>query len=401
MGLDFAQCYIDDIIVYSNTIEEHQRHLQVVFECLRAHGLKLHPGKCRFFHDQIEYLGHTIYPGGLGVQQAKVEAIARIPRPIDVSRVRAFMGLANFYRRYVKGFSAIAKPLTKLTKVDQEWQWEDEQERAFQELKDRLSSAPILRRPIRGRPFQLHTDWSMLGLGAVLTQMDDEGREFVVAYASRSNNTTEAKYSSYEGECLAVVWAVAHFRCYLFGNPFTIITDQQPLKCLMESDKLTGKLARWELILQEYDFDVVHRLGTANLDADGLSRNPSTSQQDATGARWHDEVDEEMVPGWHASAFLSILVPHTDIEGYSATPRSVASDVDPTNLEISDEVTSRRDIHDDALVLEYLRIGGISSTIGTKERDRILQRAKRFRWEKGLVLRVWEEGQVCVIPHPS
>ena len=203
--------------------------------------------------------------------------------------------------------------------------------------------------------------------------MDDEGREFVVAYASRSNNTAEAKYSSYEGECLAVVWAVAHFRCYLFGNPFTIITDHQPLKWLMESDKLTGKLARWALILQEYDFDVVHRLGTANLDVDGLSRNPSTSQQDAIGARWHDEVDEEMVPGWHASAFLSILVPHVDIEGYSAMPRSVASDGDPTDPEISDEVTSRRDIHDDALVLEYLRIGGISSTIGTKERDRILQ----------------------------
>ena len=210
-GLDFARCYIDDIIVYSSIVEEHQRHLQQVFERLREHGLKLHPGKCKFFHDQIEYLGHTIYPGGLGVQQTKVEAIAQIPRPTDVSRVRAFLGLANFYRRYAKGFSAIAKPLTMLTRLDQVWIWDDDQERAFQKLKEVLSSAPILRRPIRGRPFRLHTDWSMLGLGAVLTQYDDEGREFVVAYASRSNNTAESRYGSYEGECLAVVWAVAHF----------------------------------------------------------------------------------------------------------------------------------------------------------------------------------------------
>ncbi len=122
------------------------------------------------------------------------------------------------------------------------------------ELKAKLVAAPILRRPIKGRPFQLHTDWSMLGLGAVLTQCHDERKEFVVAYASRSNNATKSRYSSYEGECLATVWAIAHFRCYLFGTQFTLVTDHQPLKWLMESDKLTGKLARWALILQEYDF---------------------------------------------------------------------------------------------------------------------------------------------------
>ncbi len=183
------------------------------------------------------------------MQQAKVEAIARIPRPTDVSRVRAFMGLTNYYRKYVKGFSAMAKPLNMLLKLDQEWQWGDEQERAFVELKARLVAAPILRRPIRGRPFQLHTDWNMLGLGVVLTQCDDEGKEFVVAYASRSNNAAELRYSSYEGECLVAMWVVAHFRCYLFGTQFTLVTDHQPLKWLMESDKLTRKLARWALIL--------------------------------------------------------------------------------------------------------------------------------------------------------
>ncbi len=112
------------------------------------------------------------------------------------------------------------------------------------ELKARLVATPILRRPIRGRPFQLHTDWSMLGLGVVLTQCDDEGKEFVVAYASRPNNATDSYYNSYKGECLATVWAIAHFRCYLFSTQFTLVTDHWPLKWLMESDKLTGKLAR-------------------------------------------------------------------------------------------------------------------------------------------------------------
>jgi hypothetical protein len=119
--LNFVQCYIDDIVVYSDTMEEHQIHLQIVFERLKTHGLRLHPRKCKFFQENVEYLGHVIYLGGLGVQQIKVEAIARIPRPMDVSRVRAFMGLANYYCRYVKSFSAMAKPLNMLLKLDQEW----------------------------------------------------------------------------------------------------------------------------------------------------------------------------------------------------------------------------------------------------------------------------------------
>jgi hypothetical protein len=145
------------------------------------------------------------------------------------------------------------------------------------ELKARLVAAPILKRPIRGCPFQLHIDWSMLRLGAVLTQCDDERKEFVVAYSNRLKNVAESRYSSYEGECLTTVWVVAHFKCYMFGTQFTLVTDHQPLKWLMESDKLMGKLARWALILQECDFQVVHKHGVANLDANGLSRNPCTN----------------------------------------------------------------------------------------------------------------------------
>ena len=131
--------------------------------------------------------------------------------------------MANYYRRFVKNFSLIAKPLTILTGKDQPWTWGREQEQAFATLKLKLGSAPILRRPDASRPFQLHTDWSAVGLGAVLTQKDDEGREYVVAFASRSNNNAESNYSSYEGEALAAVWAIAHFRPYLYGQRFTLV----------------------------------------------------------------------------------------------------------------------------------------------------------------------------------
>jgi hypothetical protein len=157
-GLEFVKCYIDDIVVFSTSQKKHRAHLIEVFARLRLHGLKLHPGKCRFYYDRVEYFGHMIYPGGLGVVASKVEVVMSIPRPIDVSRLRAFLGLCNYYRKFVKTFGAIAKPLTMLTRSDKPWIWGNEQEAAFQQLKERLASASILCRPIAGRTYQLHTD---------------------------------------------------------------------------------------------------------------------------------------------------------------------------------------------------------------------------------------------------
>jgi hypothetical protein len=136
--------------------------------------------------------------------------------------------------------------------------------------------------------------------------MDDFGREYVVAYASRSNNTTEANFSSYEGEALAAVWAILHFHPYLYGHRFTLVTNHQPLRWFMKSDKLIGKLVMWVLLLQEYDFEV-HRVGITDLDADGLSRNPNPSDEDLTGARWHGDCDREAVPSWYAVVYLILL----------------------------------------------------------------------------------------------
>ncbi len=147
-----------------------------------------------------------------------------------------------------------------MLKKDVAWTWSEEAQEAFNTLKEKLLEFPILKRLDFSKVFILHTKWSALGIGVILGQLDEEGKEYVIAYASR-NNKVESNYFSYEGECLVVVWAVIHFKPYLYGTKFTLYTDHEPIKWLMTNDKLTGKLVRWALIFQEYEFKVIHRLG--------------------------------------------------------------------------------------------------------------------------------------------
>ena len=240
------------------------------------------------------------------MQQAKVDTLQKIPAPVDVPKLRVFLGLVIYYRRFVKNFSLIAKPLTILT-CKEPWTWGRKKQQAFETLKHKLGAALVLRRPNVSKSFQLYTDWSSLGLGAVLTHKDDFGREYVVTYILRCNNTVEANHSSYEEETLAAVWTIANFRPYLYGQHFTLVTDHQPLWWLMESDKLTCKLVMWVLLLQEYDFEVVHHSGITNMDADGLSRKSSPSDEDLTLARWYGDCDREAVPGWQAAKCMHVV----------------------------------------------------------------------------------------------
>jgi hypothetical protein len=220
--------------------------------------------------------------------------------------------------------------------------------------------------------------------------MDDDGKEFVIAYVSRSNNNAEAQYSSYEGKCLAAIWAIANFRCYLYGNEFLLVTDHQPLKWLMESDKLTGKLAWLTLMLMEYDFKVVHRAGLVNMDADGLSCNPVPSQADATGARWHVDDREDSLPRWHCSTFFCLLVMHGD-----TTEEATVATVDEDGGE---ESGGAKDIFEDVDMMKYLKEGEVKATWSTKKRDRVLQHAKWFMWERTHLLRLWPDGTKKVVP---
>jgi len=239
--------------------------LEVVAEVLRrleAAGLKCHPKKCRWMQPSVEYLGHNIGQGGISPVEAKVSCIDAMPAPTNVSELRSFLGMANYYRRHILDFSKTARPLNQLLKKEAGWEWGAAQREGWEGLKAALKSAPVLQAPVKGLPYQLATDWSSSGMGAVLSQQRPDGSPGVIAYASKSCNPAEQNYSSYEGEMLAAVWAVRHFRAYLHGNKFELFTDHQPLSWLMGTGDLKGKLARWALLLMEHDFTITYRAGT-------------------------------------------------------------------------------------------------------------------------------------------
>ncbi len=210
--------------------------------------MKTHPKKCEFVITSVVYLGHKILPNGIKPHQTKVIAILEMPNPTDVHILRSFIGLCNYYRIYVQDFSTIAHPLYALLKNDVVWTWNEEAQEAFNTLKEKLSEFPILKRPNFSKVFILHTNQSVLGIGVILGQLDEKGKEYVIVYASR-NNKAKNNYFSYKGECLVVVWAIIHFKPYFYGTKFTLYTDHQPIKWLMTNDKLTGKLTCWALIL--------------------------------------------------------------------------------------------------------------------------------------------------------
>jgi hypothetical protein len=269
--------YLDDIIVFSTDFESHMEDLRQIFGRLRQYRLKIHPEKTTLATSSVIYLGHLCTSEGVLPDPAKLEAVQTIPPPTSVTEVRSFLGLIGYYRRFIHGFSAIAEPLHALLHKDYAWVWTTLQQEAFETLRDRLLTAPILNRPDYDRDFILQIDWSGIAFGAILAQQHDDGQEQVVAYWSRSLNSAELNYSASEGEAMAAVKAIQHFRPYLHGRRFQLQNDHVALKWLMTTTNLQGKFARWALSLQEYDFDVLYKKGTANANADALSRLPNAN----------------------------------------------------------------------------------------------------------------------------
>ena len=200
--LPFTRCYIDDIVVWSRNVEEHILHLQQVFQRLREGDLKVHPGKCVFGADSIDFLGHRISTSKLEPHADKLAAVRDLPAPTNLSGLRAALGLFSYYRKFVPNFSTIAFLLNALMKKDRPWESGDKQAAAFLELQSQLCGAAILKLPSPYRPFILTTDWSQRGVGAILSQVDLKGEEHPVFYASRRCNPAKQNYSSFEGECV-------------------------------------------------------------------------------------------------------------------------------------------------------------------------------------------------------
>ena len=270
----FCAAYLDDLVVYSESWEEHLQHLGRVLSCLREAGLTAKPSKCQFAMDQCVYLGHMVGNGTVRPEVSKVEAVQRWPVPETKKQVRAFLGLTGYYRKFIPQYASVAAPLTDLTRkfAPTRVTWSEECEYAFRQLKSLLCSSPILYSPDLGKEFVLQTDASDRGVGAVLSQRMSDGEEHPIAYYSRKLLPREERYSTVEKECLAVKLGIQAFRVYLLGRPFKIQTDHRSLVWLDRLKESNTRLARWSLALQPYQFEVTYRPGSANNNADALSR---------------------------------------------------------------------------------------------------------------------------------
>lgn len=275
-GLQWQIClvYLDDVIVFSHTFEEHVERLQLIFDRIKEAGLKLKPGKCHMLQQRVNYLGHVVSDEGVHTDPEKIRKVKEWPVPMSVHEVRSFLGLASYYRRFVPDFAALASPLHKLTEKGREFHWSSECQRAFDQLRQRLIMSPILAYPTATHKFILDTDASDFGIGAVLSQSDDKGVERVIAYASRSLTKSEKNYCVTRKELLSLVHHVKHFRPYLYGQQFKIRTDHGALKWLLTFKNPEGQTARWLQVLAEYDFVIEHRPGRRHGNADALSRMP-------------------------------------------------------------------------------------------------------------------------------
>jgi hypothetical protein len=263
--------YLDDIIIVSPTFERHMEVLEAVLTRLEKAGLTLSFDKCRWCMPELKYLGYIVSQDGLQVDPDKVADIVNYPRPRNARQMRRFTGMASWYRRFVKNFSMLMGPLFALTRKNVKWEWTDECEQAFVTMKSLLVSAPILACPDFSQEFLLLCDASQSGVACVLSQVQD-GAERIIACASRTLSKAERKYFPTELECLAVLFGVEKFRPYIEGYHFTVVTDHASLQWLNNIKEPTGRLGRWGLKLQQYEFTIVHRKGAENVVPDALSR---------------------------------------------------------------------------------------------------------------------------------
>ena len=274
---DEVAVFIDDIIVFSEDEDTHAQAVAKVLGRLRGANLTLKPEKCQFFKSQVKYLGHLVSAEGVYPLHENIKKVLQYPVPRDVKELRSFIGLATYYRRFVKDFAKIAKPLTEMTKKGKPWCWGNLEEKAFETLKTKLVSPPILSYPRYDLPFLLQTDASDLALGGVLGQLID-GEVRVIAYGSRSLTAAEQNYSTIEKEALSIVHFVGEYRHYLLGRKFILETDHAPLSFLNKhAAEPKGRLGRWAVQLSEFDFELRYRPGRENGNADCLSRLPVTT----------------------------------------------------------------------------------------------------------------------------
>ena len=327
MNLKEVLVFIDDLIIFAPTLELHEARLMKVLNRLKEFGLKLSVEKCMFFQTSVRYLGH-VSSNGVETDPYKIKVLTTWPVPQTLKGLRSFLGFAGYYRRYIKGYSAIVKPLHDLTsgyppsqkkfrstikpgqylnpKEPFGGRWTSVCQEAYDTIIQKLTTAPVLAFADPQKPYILHTDASSIGLGAVLYQ-EQEGQNRGIAYASRGLSQSESRYPAHKLEFLALKWAVTEkFYDYLYGNEFTVVTDSNPLTYLLTTAKLDAASYRWLATLSSFSFKILYRAGKQAADADGLSRRPhgdvlddfkSQKERERISKFWEQHMpDADLIP---------------------------------------------------------------------------------------------------------
>ena len=264
--------YIDDIVIYSRTPEEHTRHMAEVLEKLRQAGLKVKPSKCKFSQKQLLLLGYIVSGEGIRSDPEKTAAIADMQPPENAKEVRRFLGMCGYYQQTIPDYAALATPLRALTRKRSVWRWSTEHERCFRQLQQELMSGRVLAYPRTDRPYILHTDACGYAVGGVLVQKDDDGLERVIQYVSHQLQESQRKWATIEKEAYAIVYCLTKLRPYLWGADFVIMTDHKPLRSFFKCEVADTRVQRWAVLIAEYGAPIQYRAGRYNLRADMLSR---------------------------------------------------------------------------------------------------------------------------------
>lgn len=286
-GISGVHCYLDDILVTGKTTEEHLRNLEEVLVRLHDYGLRANKDKCKWFETSVTYLGHIVSKEGLHKEPSKVKAVSEAPTPHDVTSLRSFLGLVNYYHKFIPNLSSVLHPLYQLLEKDRKWQWTSTCEEAFQTCKRLLTSNQVLTHYNPNLPVRLACDASQFGIGAVLSHVMPNRTERPIAFASRSLNNAEKAYAQIDKEALSLVWGVKHFNHYLYGRHFQLVTDHKPLTYIFHPDKgipvtAAARMQRWALFLSGHDYDIVYKNTKQHGNADGLSRLPVNQKRETT-----------------------------------------------------------------------------------------------------------------------